>query len=163
MQNDLLNKLTPPFFQKNVADFWGRIDDDDDRYKMEESPGATEAEIEAAFNKIDKDKSGSINIQVVVITIIIIGINIIIMFMPRQELKLSNRFLAKTFGLKDVSASIASDQLMLSKMFESNEQAKAWEKLMKETDNGDGNLTYNEFADLVRRGQSQAFRGKIVK
>ena len=130
---------------------------------MEESPGATEAEIEAAFNKIDKDKSGSINIQVVVITIIIIGINIIIMFMPRQELKLSNRFLAKTFGLKDVSASIASDQLMLSKIFESNEQAKAWEKLMKETDNGDGNLTYNEFADLVRRGQSQAFRGKIVK
>ena len=34
---------------------------------------------------------------------------------------------------------------------------------MKETDNGDGNLTYNEFADLVRRGESQAFRGKIVK
>ena len=34
---------------------------------------------------------------------------------------------------------------------------------MRETDDGDGNLTYNEFADLVRRGESLAFRGKIVK
>ena len=55
-----------------------------------------------------------------------------------------------------------SDQLLIENKARAT-QAKAWEKLMKETDNGDGNLSYNEFADLVRRGESQAFRGKIVK
>ena len=40
-------------------------------------------------------------------------------------------------------------------------QAKAWEKLMKETDNGDGNLTYNEFADGVKyQKKRRAFPGQ---
>ena len=51
------------------------VDNDDDRYKIEEGPGATEKEIEAAFSKIDKDKSGSITIQVVGVVIIAININ----------------------------------------------------------------------------------------
>ena len=53
---------------------------------------------------------------------------------------------------------------------------KIWEKLMKEVDDGDGGLDYNEFVDLVRRGEAmvrrlltkkviffQSFRGSISK
>ena len=35
-----------------------------DRFKIEKGTGATEKDIEAAFSKIDKDKSGSITKQV---------------------------------------------------------------------------------------------------
>ena len=75
------------------------------RYKIEEGPGAKEKDIQDAFGKIDKDKSGSINKEVPCILNNpdfqeLAAIN----NLRLQELKLSTRFLAKSFGLKDVSA-----------------------------------------------------------
>ena len=46
-----------------------------DRFKIEKGTGATEKDIEAAFSKIDKDKSGSITKQVATACQVVIIIN----------------------------------------------------------------------------------------
>merc|ERR1712130_346175 len=50
----------------------------------------------------------------------------------KRELKMAVKFLGKQYGLND---------------------AKAWVTLMKEADDGDGTLTYEEFNEMVRKAQ----------
>ena len=60
-------------------------------------------------------------------------------------------YLAILYGLDDVSEELKTKRYQHSS--QSPPQADAWVELMKEADDGDGSLGYEEFAAMIRKAQ----------
>ena len=61
-------------------------------------------------------------------------------------------YLAILYGLDDVSEELNKDK-KYQHSSQSPAQADAWVELMKEADDGDGSLGYEEFAAMIRKAQ----------
>ena len=61
-------------------------------------------------------------------------------------------YLAILYGLDDVSEELNKDK-KYQQSSQSPPQADAWVELMKEADDGDGSLGYEEFAAMIRKAQ----------
>ena len=59
-------------------------------------------------------------------------------------------YLAILYGLDDVSEELKTKRYQHSLQ---SRQADAWVELMKEADDGDGSLGYEEFAAMIRKAQ----------
>ena len=68
-----------------------------------------------------------------------------------QELKSAVEYLAILYGLDDVSEELKTKRYQPSS--QSPPQADAWVELMKEADDGDGSLGYEEFAAMIKKAQ----------
>ena len=114
------------------------------------------------FKKVDVDNSGAINMQVrnlidhlmqaiIKKTYEISNFNKHCSSQTRQELKMAVEYLAILYGLDDVSEELKTKRYQHSSQFPP--QADAWVELMKEADDGDGSLGYEEFAAMIRKAQ----------
>ena len=72
-------------------------------------------------------------------------------FQTWQELKSAVEYLAILYGLDDVSEELKTKRNQHSS--QSPPQADAWVELMKEADDGDGSLGYEEFVAMIRKAQ----------
>ena len=114
------------------------------------------------FKKVDVDNSGEINMQVhdvidQLMQAIIKKTSEISNFNREgssqtwQELKSAVEYLAILYGLDDVSEELKTKRYQQSS--QSPPQADAWVELMKEADDGDGSLGYEEFAAMIKKAQ----------
>ena len=114
------------------------------------------------FKKVDVDNSGEINMQVrdvidhlmqaiIKKTYEISNFNKHCSSQTWQELKSAVEYLAILYGLDDVSEELKTKRYQPSS--QSPPQADAWVELMKEADDGDGSLGYEEFAAMIRKAQ----------
>ena len=114
------------------------------------------------FKKVDVDNSGEINMQVCQViehlmqaiskkTYRISNFNRDCYFQTWQELKSAVEYLAILYGLDDVSEELKTKRNQHSS--QSPPQADAWVELMKEADDGDGSLGYEEFVAMIRKAQ----------
>ena len=115
------------------------------------------------FKKVDVDNSGEINMQVrdlidhlmqaiIKKTYGISNFNRYRYFQTWQELKSAVEYLAILYGLDDVSEELNKDK-KYQHSSQSPPQADAWVELMKEADDGDGSLGYEEFVAMIRKAQ----------